>query len=170
MKHLPTSKLSYLSLSPVSDACRPAQGSDALFIWRALSERSELVRSPSCVRPIECGRTGRQWFWVLLPNQKGLGCRAETRHLSYIQIIPVSGIVRPNTAEIIWKDYNNSTMTPNRSTRLGNHSNRWHQKKAPNTFFSRPYQSRYFRTAGSPKMMGKRTGDTQSIQCKIAHL
>jgi hypothetical protein len=31
-------------------------------------------------------------------------CRAETRHLSYIQIIPVGGIVVPNTAEIIWKE------------------------------------------------------------------
>ena len=24
--------------------------------------------------------TGQKWFWVLLPKQKGLGCRAETRH------------------------------------------------------------------------------------------
>ncbi len=32
-------------------------------------------------------------------------CRAETRHLSHIQIIPVGGIVVPNTAEIIWKEY-----------------------------------------------------------------
>ncbi len=38
---------------PLSDACRPALGSDAFSIWRALSERSELVRPPlSGVRPI----------------------------------------------------------------------------------------------------------------------
>jgi len=34
-----------------------------------------------------------------------IACRAETRHLSHIQIIPVGGIVVPNTAEIIWKEY-----------------------------------------------------------------
>jgi hypothetical protein len=28
------------------DACRPAPGTDALITWRALSERSELVRLP----------------------------------------------------------------------------------------------------------------------------
>ncbi len=25
------------------------------------------------------GQTGRQWFWVLWPKPKALGCRAETR-------------------------------------------------------------------------------------------
>ena len=79
-------KATWISLKPdrfflfLDDACRPAPWVDALIIQRALSEHSELVRSPSRVRPIFCGRTGRHWFWVLLPKQKGLGCRAETRH------------------------------------------------------------------------------------------
>ncbi len=30
---------------------------------------------------------GRQWFWVLLPKQKDLGCRAETRHSRFSPII-----------------------------------------------------------------------------------
>ncbi len=34
----------------------------------------------------------------------GLGRRAEPRHLRYIQIIPVSEIVLPNTSENIGKD------------------------------------------------------------------
>ncbi len=33
------------------------------------------------VPPFPHGQTGRQWFWPLLPKQKWLGCRAETRHL-----------------------------------------------------------------------------------------
>jgi len=65
---------------PRADACRPALWMDALMTRRALFERSELARPPlSCVHLLEEGRTGRQWFWLLLPKQKGLGCRAETR-------------------------------------------------------------------------------------------
>ena len=68
------------NFSAFSDACWLASWADVLILTRALSERSELVRSPKVsVRPIRCGQTGRQWFWVLLPKQKGLGCRAETR-------------------------------------------------------------------------------------------
>ena len=56
---------------------------DALMIWRGLFERSELARPPIAgVHLLDCGRTGRQWFWLLLPKQKGLGCRAETRQYS----------------------------------------------------------------------------------------
>ncbi len=29
--------------------------------------------------PFKFGRTGRQWFWPLLPKQKWLGFRADTR-------------------------------------------------------------------------------------------
>ena len=47
-----------------------------------------------------------------------LGCRAETRHLSYMQIIPVSGVVGPNTAEIIWKNYNNCTTVTSAASGL----------------------------------------------------
>ena len=56
--------------------------------WRALFEPfdktqdklRELVRPPQAgVRPFPCGQTGRHWFWVLLPKQKGLACRGETR-------------------------------------------------------------------------------------------
>jgi len=68
-----------VNLFPCSDACRPAPGMDALGIWRTLFEPRELVRSLSCVRPIQYGRTGRQWFWAFLPKQKGLACRGETR-------------------------------------------------------------------------------------------
>ncbi|MDH3769944.1 MAG: hypothetical protein OET79_03015, partial [Nitrospirota bacterium] len=57
-----------------------AQGRDALISWRALFERSELVRPPQAdVHPLQCGQTGRQWFWGLLPEQKGLACRGDTR-------------------------------------------------------------------------------------------
>jgi len=67
---------------PWSAAFCLAKGRDAQISWRALFERSELVRPPKAgVRPIKCGQTGRHWFWVLLPKQKDLGCRAETRHL-----------------------------------------------------------------------------------------
>jgi hypothetical protein len=75
-------------LLPMFDACRSAPGTDALIIRRALSERSELDRLPMVsVRPIQCGRTGRHWFWVLLPKQKWLGCRDETRQHG-LSIIP----------------------------------------------------------------------------------
>jgi hypothetical protein len=62
------------------DACRLAQGRDVLISWRALFERSELVRPPQAgVRHIWCGQTRGHWFWGLLPKQKGLACRGETR-------------------------------------------------------------------------------------------
>ena len=71
----------YYSLFQKFDAFSQALGRTLLFILRALFEPCELVRSPSGVRPIWSGLTGRQWFWVLLPKQKGLGCRAQTRQL-----------------------------------------------------------------------------------------
>ncbi len=65
---------------PSSRRLPPGPGLDALGSRRALFERSELVRTPKArVRPILSGRAGRQWFWVLLPKQKGLGRRNETR-------------------------------------------------------------------------------------------
>lgn len=40
----------------------------------------ELGRPPHIgVRPFLSGQTGRHWFWDLLPEQKVLGCRGETR-------------------------------------------------------------------------------------------
>jgi hypothetical protein len=62
-------------------AVQPAPGKR-----RALSERSEFA----CRRGWRTAQDTRratprpQWFWVLLPNQKDLGCRAETRHLSRV--------------------------------------------------------------------------------------
>ena len=65
---------------PRADACRPALLMDARMSRRALFEHRELARLPRLgVHLIDGGRTGRQWFWRLLPKQKGLGCRAETR-------------------------------------------------------------------------------------------
>jgi hypothetical protein len=62
------------------DACRLAHRRDALLSWRALFERSELVRPPQVWRPsAQMSQTGRPWFWGLLPEQKGLVCRGETR-------------------------------------------------------------------------------------------
>ena len=70
----------HASLSPRFRRLPPALLSDVLPIRRALSERSELARPPlCCVRPILIRRVGRQWFWVLLPKQKDLVCRGETR-------------------------------------------------------------------------------------------
>ncbi len=67
----------------VSSAPTPAvwpKGRDALMNWRALFERSELVRPPQVWRPsAQMSQTGRPWFWGLLPEQKGLVCRGETR-------------------------------------------------------------------------------------------
>jgi len=60
--------------------CWSAYRADALIHGRPLFEPGELGR-PTLVRvsPIQCGRPGWKWFWVLLPKQKELGCRAETR-------------------------------------------------------------------------------------------
>jgi hypothetical protein len=66
---------------PWSDACRLAQGRNALISWRVLSERSELARPPkACVPPIQCGRMGRHCclmrleerdrYWLLLLHTK----------------------------------------------------------------------------------------------------
>jgi hypothetical protein len=54
----------------------------------------------------------RHRYWVLLPSQQWfcalldapsnkLGCRAETRHLSYIQINTVSGMMLKNAAKFL---------------------------------------------------------------------
>jgi hypothetical protein len=72
---------------PLSDACRLEQGRDAPIPWRALFEPCELGRPPKTrVRPIQCGQTGRHWFWLLLPKQKDFGCRDETRQCSINQL------------------------------------------------------------------------------------
>ncbi len=58
----------------------------ALIPWRALFEPCELARPPKARdRPIRSSQAGRHWFWLLLPKQKWLGCRAETR-----QVLPQS--------------------------------------------------------------------------------
>ncbi len=55
----------------MSDACWLSPGSDARIVVRALFERSELARTQKVgVRPILCGQTGRQWFWLLFPKEK----------------------------------------------------------------------------------------------------
>jgi len=109
--HATWNSLRTLSL-PLSDACRPSPWSDAHGTRRALFECSELARPPVvCVRPLWWDRAGRQWFWVLLPNQKDLGCRAETRHLSYMLIIPrlchwaIHRSFPSNNTEVFWNDY-----------------------------------------------------------------
>ena len=55
----------------LSDACCLAKGRDALIIWRALFERSELgpLFFWSSI-PCTVGRTGRQWFWSTFPERK----------------------------------------------------------------------------------------------------
>ncbi|HBP87148.1 MAG TPA: hypothetical protein DD706_05565 [Nitrospiraceae bacterium] len=84
------------------DACSLASEADALNIRQALSERSELACPPkACVRPLRCGQGGRHWFWLLLPEQKWLGCRAETRQLSFMPIIPADKILCSNMSENI---------------------------------------------------------------------
>jgi len=60
----------YFSLFQKFDAFSQALGRTLLLILRALFERSELVRSPSGVRPIWFGLTGRQWFCLLFPKEK----------------------------------------------------------------------------------------------------
>jgi len=68
----------------MTDACRLTLGSDARIVTRDLFELSELARAPKVgVRPILYGQTGRQWFWVLFPKEKGLGCRDEPRQISH---------------------------------------------------------------------------------------
>ena len=58
-------------LSEIFNASWLALGSDALINRQALFEQSELVCPPKVsVRPIKYGQNGRQWFWLLLPNQK----------------------------------------------------------------------------------------------------
>ncbi len=65
---------------PGPDAFRLTKGRDAPIRWRALFGRSELVRPPQVgVRPLLSDQTERHWFWGLLPEQKGLACRGETR-------------------------------------------------------------------------------------------
>ncbi len=77
-----------------SDACRPpscrtffAFGGPCLSgaNWHALHFR--------CGRLILIRRVGRHWFWVLLPKQKDLVCRGETRQLSNMAIISMNKIM-----------------------------------------------------------------------------
>ncbi len=67
------------SLSPApTPAAHPIIGRS--FFWRTLCEPGELVRSPVfSVRSNQMRRAGRHWYWVLLPKQKDLACRGETR-------------------------------------------------------------------------------------------
>ena len=51
---------------------------DALINRQTLFERSELGCLPQArVRLLLCDQGGRHGFWLLLPEQKWLGCRAE---------------------------------------------------------------------------------------------
>jgi hypothetical protein len=78
--HTLTLKVS--SPSFASPAPTPADWpeADALITRQTLSERSELGCPPkSRVRPLRLGQAGRHWFWLLLPEQKWLACRGETR-------------------------------------------------------------------------------------------
>jgi len=69
-------------LTPISDPYLLREAQAIPDQGRALFERSEL-RSPRNRRASQGTRrvtAGRKWFSALLPKQKGLGCRAETRH------------------------------------------------------------------------------------------
>jgi hypothetical protein len=79
---------------PSFDACRQANGADAPIILRALFGRSKLVRFfVAYVRTLRYGPMGRQWFCPLLPKQKWIGCRAETRqHQTYRIFIELGGV------------------------------------------------------------------------------
>ncbi len=56
---------------------------DALITRQAVSERSELGCPPKTrVRFLQCCQAGRHWFWLLLPEQKWLAYRDETRQNS----------------------------------------------------------------------------------------
>lgn len=73
-------------------ACRSAHRADAQNKGRTLSEHSELGRpSITWVSTIQYGRSGRKWFWELLPKQKGLACRGETRQHRKLKLIQVLG-------------------------------------------------------------------------------
>ncbi len=65
---------------------------------RALFERSEFARRRSWRTAQGTRRATPRptWFLVLLPKQKDLGYRAETRHLHFFA---------PNKAEVYWNDY-----------------------------------------------------------------
>ena len=54
-----------------------------------LSEASCATVGFSTSLPNQKDHTGRQWFWILLPKQKDLGCRAETRQ--YFNIVGALG-------------------------------------------------------------------------------
>ena len=44
---------------------------DARLLMSGMTEGGEMVRPPSAgVRPIRCGQTGHEWFWVLLLHTK----------------------------------------------------------------------------------------------------
>ncbi len=63
---------------PWSDACRLATGRDALISWRALSERSELVRLPKAnVRLIQMRPDGASMVLGPFAPHKGFALRNE---------------------------------------------------------------------------------------------
>jgi hypothetical protein len=89
----------------LSNACCLAPGADALIHRQPLSERSELGCPPQArIRPLRFGQGGRHGFWLLLPEQKWLGCRAEPRQRSYMLIMPVGRMMGSNMSKNIWKD------------------------------------------------------------------
>jgi len=81
------------SAPPGSDACRLAQGRDALISWRALCERSELGRPPqACVPPLLIGTDGASM--VLAPFAETKGARPPGRNPASIEHSKNSQVVK----------------------------------------------------------------------------
>ena len=78
------------------------------MVTRALFERSELVRAPKVgIRPIKCGQTGRQWFWILFPKEKDLVVwgRNPIEYLKYqIDCLPADGGMDRSPIKDVWDD------------------------------------------------------------------
>jgi hypothetical protein len=86
------------------------------------------------IRPLRCGQGGRHGFWLLLPEQKWLGCRAEPRRRSYMLIMPVSRMWARTCRKIFGKTkkWNDTThhVTSTHSYILFNHQpDRLYHKK-----------------------------------------
>jgi hypothetical protein len=69
------------------------------YSWRALSEPGESARPLPCIRPIQLGRTVREWFWVLLPKQKTSSAGAKPGHFPHRLDMTDSSLVEMDVLE-----------------------------------------------------------------------